>query len=40
MTRAAWITMLLTWGVIVFFTARFFLMVLGKSGRRDRSDDC
>lgn len=28
MTGAAWVMMLVTWGVIVFFTARFFWMVL------------
>jgi len=31
MTRAAWIMMLITWAVIIYFTARFFLMVLTKS---------
>ena len=30
MTRAAWIMMAATWTVIVFFTVRFFLMVLKK----------
>lgn len=32
MTISAWIMMLITWGVITFFTARFFLMVLRKQG--------
>ena len=32
MTTAAWITMLLAWGVIIFFAVRFFLMVLRKPG--------
>ena len=30
MTRAAWIMMSATWAVIVYFTIRFFLMVLKK----------
>ena len=30
MTRAAWIMMAATWAVIVYFTIRFFLMVLRK----------
>jgi hypothetical protein len=30
MTRAAWIMMAATWAVIVYFTIRFFLMVLKK----------
>ncbi len=28
MTSSAWITMLITWAVIAFFTIRFFLKVL------------
>lgn len=28
MTKAAWIMMLITWAVILFFTVKFFLMVL------------
>lgn len=28
MTTAAWIMMLLTWGVIIFFTFKFFWKVL------------
>jgi hypothetical protein len=37
MTVAAWITMLLTWSVITFFTARFFFLLVrrGKSGKPD-----
>jgi hypothetical protein len=30
MTRAAWIMLVATWAVIVYFTIRFFLMVLKK----------
>jgi hypothetical protein len=30
MTRAAWIMLAATWAVIVYFTARFFRMVLKK----------
>ncbi len=28
MTTSAWIMLIATWGVVIFFTARFFLMVL------------
>ena len=28
LTAAAWVMMLLTWSVILFFTVKFFLMVL------------
>jgi hypothetical protein len=30
MTRSAWAMLLLTWGVVIFFTAKFFWMVLRK----------
>ena len=30
MTTSAWIMMLSTWTVIIFFTARFFLLVVRK----------
>lgn len=30
MSRGAWVMLLLTWAVIGFFTARFFLMVLRR----------
>lgn len=30
MTTAAWIMMLATWAVIIFFTARFFWMILSR----------
>jgi hypothetical protein len=33
MTAGAWIMMLATWAVIIFFTARFFVMVLWSSGQ-------
>ena len=35
MTTAAWITMLITWSVIIYFTVKFFVMVLRKSGSGD-----
>lgn len=28
MTRNAWIMLIATWGVVIFFTVRFFLKVL------------
>ena len=28
MTRNAWLMLIGTWGVVIFFTARFFLKVL------------
>ena len=36
MTRGAWITMLLTWGVIGYFSVRFFWMVLRRPQGPDR----
>jgi hypothetical protein len=42
-TGAAWLMLAVTWAVIVFFTAKFFLMVLRTppreegDGRRDGS---
>jgi hypothetical protein len=37
MTVAAWITMLLTWSVITFFTARFFFLLV-RRGKSDKPD--
>ncbi len=34
MSRGAWIMMLVTWGIVFFFTGRFFLRVLrSRDGR-------
>ena len=38
MTTSAWITMLLTWGVILYFTARFFWKVYRSPGRKEEGD--
>ncbi len=38
MTVAAWITMLLAWSVITFFTFHFFWKLVRK-GRSDKSDE-
>lgn len=38
MTTAAWIMMLLTWGVIIFFTGKFFWMVLTIPPREDHEE--
>jgi len=37
MTAAAWITMLVTWTVITYFTVRFFFLLVsrGKSNKPD-----
>lgn len=35
MTAAAWVMMLLTWGVIIFFTGKFLRMALRKPPRGD-----
>jgi hypothetical protein len=35
MTTAAWITMLLAWGVILSFAGRFFWKVARSPGRKD-----
>lgn len=37
MTAQAWVTLLLTWAVIAYFTGRFFLKVL-RTPPRDESD--
>ncbi len=37
MTTKAWIFMLVTWGIIAFFTIKFFAMVL-KAPMRDDDD--
>lgn len=39
MRPSAWATMLATWGVVVFFTVKFFLMVVRKSGPGGRAGD-
>jgi hypothetical protein len=39
MTRAAWIMMLATWSVIVFFTVRFFWKVLTIPPKDDSGRD-
>ena len=36
MTRAAWIMLLVSWGVILFFTGKFFWMVLKKPQRENK----
>ena len=28
MTRSAWLMLIVTWGVVIFFTARFFIKVV------------
>jgi len=38
MTTAAWITMLLTWAVITFFTVRFFWLLV-KRGKSDKAEE-
>lgn len=35
MTTAAWIMMLITWAVIIYFTFKFFWMVLTIPPRED-----
>jgi len=39
MTRAALVMMLATWSVIIFFTAKYFWMVLRKSGNGGFKDE-
>jgi hypothetical protein len=36
MTPSAWIMMLCTWAVIIYFTARFFIKVVRAQGRGER----
>ncbi|MGE0451607.1 MAG: hypothetical protein AB7Q29_18685 [Vicinamibacterales bacterium] len=38
MTTAAWIMLVFTWSVVIFFTGRFFLLVLRTPMHR-RGDD-
>lgn len=38
MTAAAWVTMLLAWSVITFFTARFFWLLV-KRGKLNKPRD-
>ncbi len=33
MTASAWMMMLATWSVVIFFTARFFMKVLRQSSK-------
>lgn len=35
MTATAWIVLAVTWSIIVFFTTKFFLMVLRSTGGGD-----
>jgi hypothetical protein len=35
MTGAAWTMMLITWAVIIFFTAKFFIKVVRTPSRQD-----
>lgn len=39
MTAAAWTMMLVTWAVIIFFTAKFFLSVVRTPERMDDDGD-
>ncbi len=39
MRPSAWAMMLVTWGVVVFFTVRFFLMVVRRGGPGGRTGD-
>ena len=39
MTTAAWATLIVTWGVITYFTARFFIMVLTKPPKSGDDSD-
>jgi hypothetical protein len=34
MTRNAWIMLIATWSVVIFFTVRFFVKVVRKPGAR------
>jgi hypothetical protein len=35
MTRNAWIMLIVTWSVVIFFTARFFIAVVRTPPRED-----
>ena len=39
MTTGAWVMLGVTWGVILFFTGKFFWMVLQTPPRPDEPDD-
>lgn len=39
MTTGAWIMLVLTWGVICYFTGRFFHMVLTTPPKPDGDDE-
>ncbi len=39
MTTPAWIMMLLTWGVVLFFTGKFFLMAMRKPPGNGEEED-
>jgi len=39
MTVAAWVTMLLAWSVITFFTVRFFWSLVRKGNSEKQGDD-
>lgn len=39
MTVAAWVTMLLAWSVITFFTARFFWLLVKRSKSEKPEED-
>lgn len=39
MTPAAWLTLALTWAVIGYFAARFFLRVIGGRDRGPRGPE-
>ena len=35
MTRNAWLMLIVTWSVVIFFTARFFIAVVRTPPRED-----
>ena len=39
MTIAAWVTMLIAWSVITFFTARFFWLLVRKGNSEKPEED-
>ena len=39
MTPSAWAMMLITWAVVLFFTAKFFWMVLRSRDREEGNND-
>jgi hypothetical protein len=38
MTTSAWVMLTVTWSVVAFFTARFFLVILRTPMKRDATD--